>query len=825
MLISIFYLVREKVQMEGLCLKFCRQCGESVKGYGVFCWKCGADMRGKAEDSEQHQEADHPAESGDQNQDAFLHNESETEQGMDVQSDESLGQKDADGLSGDSPGHQEETAYSVESTGQEDGNVPSEDSLEQEQEGEAALSGEFLAQQEEPAHSQEDVEQEEASSSSWDSVQQQEEAAHSDGSGMDQEEAIHSQDSPGQSGESAHLGDSLMQQEDIHSEKSTAQQAQGGLGGLSNTNGQARTRRSSQVEDTRTVKPRRPLSKMVKVLISAGVFLAVVLLGGYFYGASVYSKESVAGQFRDAVTNEDMKALGKLLYSDDPNLDIDDAAVESFLAYLEEHPSFRSELVQSVSKQAKADDAEAAGAEGDSSDVLEVTNTGKKWLVFNDYQLAVEPIYVTVSTEHEGTELYMNEKEVATADADDFHKEAGPFMVGIYSAKAILKNDFAELENVLDVEVGASMTTGDVVAVGLDADYVSVGSVPGVDGVFVINDTVTDLMLSETERIGPLDLDDSVSIKLQYDFPWGEEMSGDIPFEEDGSIYVMSYPVSDDVKDVLVAASHQYLTDWAGAYNSGDVGVLSNVTDDVYSDVDADIEYLQNWDELREIQLEKVVLDMDSFEISMDDDTYYASANMELIKQEDTFRDDEKADLRDDDTFLTLSLVYDDGDWIVSAMSTIYDSLSSNTKEFALDSGSVEASADEGDDEASGDADDAVDEDALGELMDSYETALFQAVNGNDFGLVAPYLYDGSALYEAQENLVAHLNKEGITEDLVDYEIVGTSCDGDACTIDVDETVEITYDSGDVEEQDYSWTYTAQETSDGTWQLSDIAER
>src|SRR5699024_10967125 len=159
----------------------------------------------------------------------------------------------------------------------------------------------------------------------------------------------------------------------------------------------------------------------------------------------------------------------------------------------------------------------------------------------------------------------------------------------------------------------------------------------------------------------------------------------------------------------------------------------------------------------------------------------------------------------------------------------------SNTKEFALDSGSFESGEDEDDadsddnsdsdaDDDSGDGADDVDAELSG-LIDSYETELVNAVNGNDFGLVAPYLLDGSALYEAQDSLVDHLNESGVTEELLDYDIVDTSCDGDTCTIDVDETVEITYESGDVETQDYNWTYTAEKDGDGSFKLSEIKER
>src|SRR5699024_1086451 len=200
--------------MEGLLLKFCRHCGEEIKGYGAFCWKCGADLQKE-----------------DSNEDTEVVGESED--AVDVDTEEPTGDSDDDS-SGD-PGE--------------------------------------AAPKEAPAEPGEDAAAEGT-------------AAHSE-------------------------ADDAEQAED---EVSSAA-GQGGLGGgISNRKGPSRAGSNTNAE-SRAKKPKRPLSKMAKVLLSAGLFLAVVLIGGYVYGASVYSKEKVADRFKDAVMDGDAKALGKLLYA------------------------------------------------------------------------------------------------------------------------------------------------------------------------------------------------------------------------------------------------------------------------------------------------------------------------------------------------------------------------------------------------------------------------------------------------------------------------------------------------------------------------------
>lgn len=642
------------------------------------------------------------------------------------------------------------------------------------------------------------------------------------------------------SSETAGLGVDDLEGEDAEIEddeaadggNARAGEASSGLGQGVTSGGQR-----AQMKGARSGKVRRPVSKKVKVFMSAAVGLVVCLVVGYFAGNSVYSKANAVERFEDAIHDEDTDALGRLLYSDDSNLDIDEAALESFLAYLDEYPSYRDEVMTSVREQAERDDSEFEDEVGVDDGMLALTTNGSKWLVFDDYQFAVASTYLNVVTDYEGTELYINDEKVATADADGYTKEIGPFMTGIYTAKAELSNDFGDLMNEQDIEIASHIAQQDVTGIQLDADFISADVAHGITGSWIVNGNDTGLEVAETGQIGPLSLDDDFALSIRHDFPWGEETSEAIAVDEDGYVYVDAYPVSGDVRDALMEAANQYFSDWARAFSSEDMDILSGVTDNQYALIGSDIESLQFWDDKRSIVLDKVIYDLDSFDIYVEDDTYYASANTHVFSHEDRHSNDKEPDLSDVNSYESVTLMYDEGGdngkWLVDGMYTSYSDLSGETKEFVMDGDEeiVAASADEGDDDGSDDGDNAgnddageADDDALADLMDSYETEIINAVNANDFGLVEPYLYESSELYEAQVGLVERLNDKGITEELIDYDIVEIVCDGDSCTIDVDETVAITYASGDVEEEDYTWRYTAK-VDDDVYKLSGIAER
>lgn len=100
-------------------------------------------------------------------------------------------------------------------------------------------------------------------------------------------------------------------------------------------------------------------------------------------------------------------------------------------------------------------------------------------------------------------------------------------------------------------------------------------------------------------------------------------------------------------------------------------------------------------------------------------------------------------------------------------------------------------------------------EDALYELIDSYEHDMVSAINFNDFYLVDMYIQDGSPLYKSQKSLVESLNEKGFSEELLDYEIIDfdTVAD-DELDVEVYESHIIIDSDGNQEMVEHIWIYT-----------------
>ena len=110
----------------------------------------------------------------------------------------------------------------------------------------------------------------------------------------------------------------------------------------------------------------------------------------------------------------------------------------------------------------------------------------------------------------------------------------------------------------------------------------------------------------------------------------------------------------------------------------------------------------------------------------------------------------------------------------------------------------------------------------------AYENKLIEAINTNDFKKVEPLLYKDSSLYNEQKTLIKNLNKNGIKEKLVSFEIYGMGYlnNSDEVKVYVLEDIGIKYSTKkNYESRKYSWCYTLKyDKSTKSYKLSKISK-
>ncbi|MCT4542212.1 MAG: hypothetical protein N4A63_01580 [Vallitalea sp.] len=109
------------------------------------------------------------------------------------------------------------------------------------------------------------------------------------------------------------------------------------------------------------------------------------------------------------------------------------------------------------------------------------------------------------------------------------------------------------------------------------------------------------------------------------------------------------------------------------------------------------------------------------------------------------------------------------------------------------------------------------------EVIRGYENSMIDAINQNDFSLVEKLLLPNSNLYKSQKKLILNLHERGITEKLIDYDIVEIegSEDGNIYKVYTTEKIEIKYSKQNIKIKDYTWIYTVFLNLD-TVKISDI---
>lgn len=141
----------------------------------------------------------------------------------------------------------------------------------------------------------------------------------------------------------------------------------------------------------------KPLTDKKRYLYIAGGVLATVTLCAYLIGNHYYSRESVATRYLETSGKLD-KQLEYEVWSDSQK-----PIKESEVSYWKKSKSPKPELVDLIS----------------GNTMVEV---GRKWLVFPDWKVAVQPADTTISTNTKDMTITINDKQWEKSDSNHFSK-------------------------------------------------------------------------------------------------------------------------------------------------------------------------------------------------------------------------------------------------------------------------------------------------------------------------------------------------------------------------------------------------------------------
>lgn len=194
-----------------------------------------------------------------------------------------------------------------------------------------------------------------------------------------------------------------------------------------------------------TRRPRQPWSKKKKRLWWGLGGLAVVLVAFFVWGSSHYSRAATLDR-----TISDIKS-GQHLTADftsaSTDLTLNKQKLLPVNRYYSDHARDLSKL--------KADLA-SSGRSSDGNFVYE--QTGRHFLFFPKYQISVSPVYPTVTTNHTGNVISLDNHKIATATTDSYTKKLSALVPGEYHLQSKGRIGGHNLTNSGDYHITSSKT-------------------------------------------------------------------------------------------------------------------------------------------------------------------------------------------------------------------------------------------------------------------------------------------------------------------------------------------------------------------------------
>lgn len=415
------------------------------------------------------------------------------------------------------------------------------------------------------------------------------------------------------------------------------------------------------------------LSKKSKLLIAIAGALIIFLLIGFKVGQSMTSYEKKIEKFETAIIDGDAKKLAGLLTTENKNLTINADSVGGIITHYQEYPSEMNDLVRHLKAQGKEYEENPELTESDiyydDYFPIDLVKNGKK-LIYDNYEIQVGPVYFSISTNYEDTEITLDGEVIDTSTSENFSKEFGPYLPGTYTFGAKYSSEYVDLEtetththfNIGNVsEVNLYLEADDVYFESAYYDHQAIDTLK-----LYIDNEDTGINLMEQHKVGPLPTDGSLEISYEGEFPWGT-MESEV-FSLDSDYMEVSFLLTDELKETMQEKIIQYNKEYLEVYTTANDSLFTVASDDVIKEVMEDAEYNKARD--REYIGTFIGVDFyeEAFNLSFDNDgSWYISVGTDTIFEENSFGFFSSSEPELTEKAMEYQLVYqaESNDWII----------------------------------------------------------------------------------------------------------------------------------------------------------------
>ncbi|MGD6818081.1 zinc ribbon domain-containing protein [Metabacillus sp. 113a] len=262
--------------------------------------------------------------------------------------------------------------------------------------------------------------------------------------------------------------------------------------------------------------PRQPMSKKTKVMAISIAAAAILFFGVYKLLDSMYSPVKTAEQFIQAIEKKDAKQIAEMIQHGNAQLKTADAAQASlWLSYLDNNPDLKDGLINSLTESAQTLESgslENGGTAGFEESQIHLIPKGKKWMIFDEYAVYAQPVYIEVQVNEDDTLVQIDGKNEKTASKEKA-LTFGPYLPGEHTVSGLRETKFAKVEQ---SEVLESWNDSEKLYTELDmsGDQVYVSSNYS-DAILFVNGKSTGMTIEEAYEFGPITADGSLKLHAE----------------------------------------------------------------------------------------------------------------------------------------------------------------------------------------------------------------------------------------------------------------------------------------------------------------------
>jgi uncharacterized membrane protein YvbJ len=511
------------------------------------------------------------------------------------------------------------------------------------------------------------------------------------------------------------------------------------------------------------------LSLQTKIIIGAALLFFIACISLYKVGDSLTDKSNLMADFEEHLETGNVDELVSILDSRKDSEKVTKKNVQALLTYLKENPDQKEGMITQLHNNVKMADAHTVKAKDDlesPDQLITFEKRGKKFLIYDNYDFIMESAPMMVYTNYDDLRYYVNGKEIKPESGEGDRVNFGTFIPGTYKIKAVLTSDFVELEKEVDLQhVGPTHTD-----LFFDIDYTTVHT--NSEGASVwVNGKDTGMKTTEdnTAEIGPVLTDGSMEVQVKKDMPFGTVQSDVMAIDDN----VLDAPLglSDKQKDQAMEGLKQYFLNLSKALAYQDEKYLKEESNEVSSFVSSSFQELSGDDWKTFGYITGLEVDSKAIYLEEVDGEWLATLPIHAEWMQDYVYSGDPLSLTKESDVSNYSLSYapTSKKWSVASWSSAWDFDESNATKIDIDTAALKKQMEAA--PAFSDISQKQVSDDVEAFVESFISNGVQAYNNRDFSILSDDIDPSSAYSKTVKDYIDHLEKKGITEDLVNVEI------------------------------------------------------